>query len=43
MASVEIVRVYLTERTAEARHALRRWVDPGNIVYWPATVDDQTE
>lgn len=31
------------EQTADARAALQQWVAPGNMVYWPATVDDQTE
>lgn len=30
-------------RTAEAREALKQWVEPGNMVFWPATVQQETE
>jgi len=30
-------------RTAEAREALQQWVEPGHMVYWPATVNEDPE
>lgn len=30
-------------RTAEAKRALRQWVAPDHMVYWPATIDEANE